>query len=323
MYSQQGPGIGSSSDATPNGIDNIEPNHDGASVDPNVNAVPIVSGEANGTDAQGTDASASAATANAKGPNRYMKGRLPDGVDFAAYPGRSSTPLPTAESKSAERINQLKIWNEAATNDDKRRLPAGIGKNPGLGIVGTTTRRTDSYKEAKDRHSASFHGAPPPGQNPTAADMELHNHLLSTQRSIRTGAGTTALPSKGDMFADRSDSDDEDDDELDDSQIANASRGRGNPNDISQNPAFEKTPLGDQVEPVLTNNQPSDVPMEQNLTQEAHVTSPPVTQPPPQAHSDVGQIPETTSRQQPSSVPPPSTQPPPSSKQSKGCCSIM
>lgn len=321
MYSQQGPGIGSSSDATPNGIDNVESNHGGASVDPNVNSVPMANGEANGSDAQGTDASASAATsANAKGPNRYMKGRLPDGVDFAAYPGRSSTPLPTAESKSAERINQLKIWNEAATNDDKRRLPAGIGKNPGLGIVGTTTRRTDSYKEAKDRHSASFHGAPPPGQNPTAADMELHNHLLSTQRSIRTGAGTTALPSKGDMFADRSDSDDEDDVELDDTH---AGRGRGNLNDISQNSAFEKTPLGDQVEPVLINNEPSDVPMEQNMTQEAHVAPPKVTHPPPQAHSDPGQIPETTSRQQPSSVPPRSTQPPPSSKQSKGCCSIM
>jgi len=80
--------------------------------------------------------------------NRYVKGRLPQGVDFAAYPGRSSTPLPTAESKSAERINQLKIWNEAATN-------VGTPKSK-PGAISNANRRTDSFKDAKDRHSASF-----------------------------------------------------------------------------------------------------------------------------------------------------------------------
>lgn len=88
---------------------------------------------------------------------RYMKGRLPEGVDFAAYPGRSSTPLPTAESKSAERINQLKIWNEAATNDDKRRLHTAKSKQ-GLASSGSSNRRTDSFKDARERHSASFQG---------------------------------------------------------------------------------------------------------------------------------------------------------------------
>ena len=87
---------------------------------------------------------------------RYMKGRLPEGVDFAAYPGRSSTPLPTAESKSAERINQLKIWNEAATNDEKRRLNT-VKSKQALAHSGSGSRRTDSFKEAKERHSASFH----------------------------------------------------------------------------------------------------------------------------------------------------------------------
>lgn len=89
------------------------------------------------------------------GKGRYMKGRLPQGVDFKAYPGRSSTPLPTAESKSAERINQLKIWNEAATNDDKRRLHTAQSKQA-LTNAGSANRRTDSFKDARDRHSASF-----------------------------------------------------------------------------------------------------------------------------------------------------------------------
>lgn len=84
-----------------------------------------------------------------------MKGRLPQGVDFKAYPGRSSTPLPTAESKSAERINQLKIWNEAATNDDKRRLRTAQS-NQALTATSAGNRRTDSFKDARDRHSASF-----------------------------------------------------------------------------------------------------------------------------------------------------------------------
>lgn len=132
--------------------------------------------------------------------NRYMKGRLPEGVDFAAYPGRSSTPLPTAESKSAERINQLKIWNEAATNDDKRRLNASKAK--GVNVATTaSTRRTDSYKDAKDRHSASFHGAPPP---------PLESKLDHSQRtSIRTGG--VPLAANKDMFADRSDSESDED----------------------------------------------------------------------------------------------------------------
>lgn len=125
--------------------------------------------------------------------NRYMKGRLPDGVDFAAYPGRSSTPLPTAESKSAERINQLKIWNEAATNDDKRRLHSAksSGANAATASAG---RRTDSFKDAKDRHSASFHGTP---ENEARERAQIRSAAHPTRNS--------------DMFADRSDSDSEED----------------------------------------------------------------------------------------------------------------
>ena len=125
--------------------------------------------------------------------NRYMKGRLPDGVDFAAYPGRSSTPLPTAESKSAERINQLKIWNEAATNDDKRRLAAANKLGPVAG------RRTDSFKDAKDRHSASFIGVPP-------------TDAVRTGPIRRPGV---PLAADGDMFADRSESESEEEEEQD------------------------------------------------------------------------------------------------------------
>lgn len=137
--------------------------------------------------------------------NRYMKGRLPEGVDFSSYPGRSSTPLPTAESKSAERINQLKIWNEAATNDDKRRLNP---KSKGVSVSGSSssTRRTDSFKDAKDRHSASFHAPPSPSTPTTSAPPT---------RAIRTGAGPIPVTNK-EMFADRSESDSED--ELHDSQ---------------------------------------------------------------------------------------------------------
>lgn len=132
--------------------------------------------------------------------NRYMKGRLPEGVDFAAYPGRSSTPLPTPESKSAERINQLKIWNEAATNDDKRRLNASKSKAVNV-TSAPSARRTDSFKDAKDRHSASFHGAPPPSDKSDPAHM---------RSAIRTGG--LPVPTNKDMFADRSDSESEEDD---------------------------------------------------------------------------------------------------------------
>lgn len=117
------------------------------------------------------------------GKGRYMKGRLPQGVDFKAYPGRSSTPLPTAESKSAERINQLKIWNEAATNDDKRRLHTAQSKQA-LTSAGSASRRTDSFKDARDRHSASF-------QPESSVEKE-----------------TPAAPER-DIFADRSDSESE------------------------------------------------------------------------------------------------------------------
>lgn len=142
--------------------------------------------------------------------NRYMKGRLPEGVDFAAYPGRSSTPLPTAESKSAERINQLKIWNEAATNVDKRRLNHNtLGSSPSASLG--SGRRTDSFKQAKDRHSASFSGSPPSANNPSNnPDLANTNSANSQRHPIRTGG---ILAHTRDMFADRSDSDSEDDDD--------------------------------------------------------------------------------------------------------------
>ncbi|CAN8064962.1 unnamed protein product [Agarophyton chilense] len=125
--------------------------------------------------------------------NRYIKGRLPEGVDFAAYPGRSSTPLPTAESKSAERINQLKIWNEAATNDDKRRL--GASKTLGVNVASVSaTRRTDSFKQAKDRHSASFHS-----NSPSAPPRDAEHRTTVRHTSV-------PLNRNKDMFADRSDS---------------------------------------------------------------------------------------------------------------------
>lgn len=104
---------------------------------------------------------------------RYLKGRLPEGVGFSAYPGRSSTPMPTAESKGQERMNQLKIWNEAAgggsgggkdgggrLSASGRRSSAGSGSGSIGGAAGKTgslgERRTDSFKEAKERHSNSF-----------------------------------------------------------------------------------------------------------------------------------------------------------------------
>ncbi|PXF47197.1 hypothetical protein BWQ96_02972 [Gracilariopsis chorda] len=129
--------------------------------------------------------------------NRYIKGRLPEGVDFAAYPGRSSTPLPTAESKSAERINQLKIWNEAATNDDRR---LGAGKTLGVNVATVSaTRRTDSFKQAKDRHSASFH-ATLPTSNPSA----------DSERRANIRHASIPLNRNKEIFADRSDSESDD-----------------------------------------------------------------------------------------------------------------
>lgn len=141
-----------------------------------------------------------------------MKGRLPEGVDFAAYPGRSSTPLPTAESKSAERINQLKIWNEAATNDEKRRLNAAKG----LGSVAVNpiaTRRTDSFKDAKDRHSASFHGTIPTASEPPNPDQVVNDavpHLPSYNRSAVGHVGGP-VSKENDIYADRSDSETDED----------------------------------------------------------------------------------------------------------------
>lgn len=123
-----------------------------------------------------------------KTQGRYVKGRLPQGVDFAAYPGRSSTPLPTPESKSAERINQLKIWNEAATNDDKRRLQTAKSKQA-LTATAPANRRTDSFKDARERHSASFQNA------------EADSRANAPERE------------RDNIFADRSDDDDEDDDD--------------------------------------------------------------------------------------------------------------
>lgn len=124
----------------------------------------------------------------AKMQGRYIKGRLPEGVEFGTYPGRSSTPLPTAESKSAERINQLKIWNEAATNDDKRRLQTAKSKQA-LTAATSANRRTDSFKDARERHSASF------------------------QNQQQQGGTDTGAPEKRDIFADRSDEDDDDEDD--------------------------------------------------------------------------------------------------------------
>lgn len=125
-----------------------------------------------------------------RGGRGYMKGRLPEGVDFKAYPGRSSTPLPTAESKGAERINQLKIWNEAATNDDKRGLKGNMQGKQALATAGSGSRRTDSFKDAKERHSASFNEDE--GEEAAAP------------------AGARAPKPKVDMFADRSDDSSED-----------------------------------------------------------------------------------------------------------------
>lgn len=156
-------------------------------------------------------------TAPPKIANRYMKGRLPEGVDFAAYPGRSSTPLPTAESKSAERINQLKIWNEAATNDDKRRLNAAKGIGSGVATA-TAARRTDSFKDAKDRHSASFHTqstSSPSHPNPDHIVADATAHPPSYNRSAVGTVGNGQILKENDIYADRSDS--ESDEDLDDS----------------------------------------------------------------------------------------------------------
>lgn len=147
-----------------------------------------------------------------KMPNRYMRGRLPEGVDFAAYPGRSSTPLPTAESKSAERINQLKIWNEAATNDEKRRLNAakGIGS---AAVNPITTRRTDSFKDAKERHSASFHGTTPSSLEHADPDHIVNDAVAHPPSYNRSAVGHVDGPvvKENDIYADRSDSETDDD----------------------------------------------------------------------------------------------------------------
>lgn len=222
--------------------------------------------------------------------NRYMKGRLPEGVDFAAYPGRSSTPLPTAESKSAERINQLKIWNEAATNDDKRRLNAQKAK--GVSMTGSTasTRRTDSYKDAKDRHSASFHGAPPPPVEST----------MSHTSGRTTGAG---LPSKSDMFADRSDSESEDDDLPDSTPLVPVA-----PTHQVASQELPSEPLRDElhVQNADADQGPRAAPM-------AYVPSKPVEDLPQASHPRN----EPTSTRHDNAP----AQPPP--KEAKGCCVIM
>lgn len=142
-------------------------------------------------------------------PPRYLKGRLPQGVDFAAYPGRSSTPLPTAESKSAERINQLKIWNEAATNDEKRRLNA----HKGLGSAVTNsvgTRRTDSFKDAKNRHSSSF---PLNADITEEVDGVAPRQPGAPPRFLRSKVGTVGGDQpvgREDIYADRSESESDD-----------------------------------------------------------------------------------------------------------------
>lgn len=247
---------------------------------------------------------------NANHPNRYIKGRLPEGVDFAAYPGRSSTPLPTAESKSAERINQLKIWNEAATNDDKRRLPASIGNNPGLGIVGSATRRHDSFKEAKDRHSSSFQDGPPPGQHATAADVNFQNQLHPIQGSGRTGVASTTLPSKRDMFADRSDSDDSDDDE---NHPDNLNVVRGTSEENVRGVTEERNNV-DQVEPAIANGVAPPASTAPSTRAEL-VKGPAEPHPAPQNNA-------TTTRQPPVSAAPASPSSPPA-KESGRCCTIM
>lgn len=292
-----------------------EPGATGATMSATPGNAPIAAA-ANGTGAS--------ATGNIEGPkvnNRYMKGRLPEGVDFAAYPGRSSTPLPTAESKSAERINQLKIWNEAATNDDKRRLNSAKVKGVSLaGGTPPTTRRTDSYKDAKDRHSASFHGAPPqaPQRNP-----------------IRTGGDGEPLPSKRDMFADRSDSESDDDDDYGDAHDSTQHQQKQQ----QQQQELPQQHYHQQQEQELVQEQqqygaPSAQPHNHDLHYADDAPIPvdtaayPVdhTSHPPESHAspDVEE-PVRSPTKLPQSDPPPSNYPAPGPppKESKGCCVIM
>ena len=236
--------------------------------------------------------------------NRYIKGRLPEGVDFAAYPGRSSTPLPTAESKSAERINQLKIWNEAATNVDKRRLNHNtLGSSPSASLG--SGRRTDSFKQAKDRHSASFSGSPPNPNNPSNnSDLANTNSANSQRHPIRTGG---ILTHTREMFADRSDSDSEDEEEYNDLPLSDQ---QTNPNHQSShnptnpivhdsnpiNPQSVKKP--DEISHTIHQN------VKPNTSQFQQVNSP--TTPPIQ-------------KPQPTQPVPPQQEP----KDSKACCIIM
>lgn len=236
--------------------------------------------------------------------NRYMKGRLPEGVDFAAYPGRSSTPLPTAESKSAERINQLKIWNEAATSDDKRRLNAakGIGSGPN----NSSARRTDSFKDAKDRHSASFHGSPPSASsNIQDPNSDQYRHVVPDAIAHppsyhRTAVGTVGKPMQrnNDMFADRSDSESEE--EYEDTH--------GSVNPQAVNPAADRF-----------SGQPQTHWEHQRLPSAAPPPRPVVSQniPRPVPPSRITNNNITNKPQSPA-------QPlPPGPKESKGCCTIM
>lgn len=242
--------------------------------------------------------------------NRYMKGRLPEGVDFAAYPGRSSTPLPTAESKGAERINQLKIWNEAATNDEKRRLNAakGIGSGP---PNPSAARRTDSFKDAKDRHSASFHGTPSPQSKrvsdpPTHPDHVVAEAIAHPPSYHRTAMGTVGAPrqNKSDMFADRSDSDTDEE--------ADETNGSGPPAEAVS--AYVSDRIA--AEPL------------KNVDQAAHTTPMPLGKPMtstavPQASSPSPQR-ATNNNINPSKSQSPSTNNPhPEAKLSKACCTIM
>ena len=223
--------------------------------------------------------------------NRYMKGRLPEGVDFAAYPGRSSTPLPTAESKSAERINQLKIWNEAATNDDNRRLNASKAKGANVSSA-AATRRTDSFKDAKDRHSASFHGATPAN----SSDPKPVDH--SQRSAIRTGG--LPLPANNDIFADRSDSES-------DEEAAPINYQPDPPS--APDPAFRSARGPDQAAKKA----------------EQMVSSPPTAPAKANISAVAPAIPQPTAAAAPLKNPSATEQAPPrpEPKQSKGCCVIM
>lgn len=242
--------------------------------------------------------------------NRYMKGRLPEGVDFAAYPGRSSTPLPTAESKSAERINQLKIWNEAATNDEKRRLNAAKGIGSGTPNP-SGARRTDSFKDAKDRHSASFHGTPPPPSKRVSDPSTHPDHVVADTIAYppsyhRTAMGTVGAPrqNKNDMFADRSDSDTDED--------ADETAGSGTPAEavsayVSDRIAAEPLKKVDQA--AHTAPMPSGIPM--NASAAFQASSPAA---PRATNNNINH-----SKSQSAST----SNPHPEPKESKACCTIM